>query len=459
MHRTFVPGVAALVVAAALTGSLAACSSSGGGSTDGKVSITVEGLPPTSDPTGRKAFQARIAAFEKANPTISVKATDTAWDPQTFAAKLAGGSAETMIAVPLTEPQGLIARRQVKDLTTELASWPQYSQYNPKLLTPSKDAAGKVYGLTAPGGAYSMGLVYNRALFAKAGLDPDKPPTTWDEVRQAAKAIHDRTGQVGYAETTTKNTGGWHLTSYTYSRGGQMEKKEGGTYVPDFTGGPTQDALRLLHDMRFTDNSMGSNQLQNQTDVWRRFGAGQVGMFIDGPDAVGPIVQQYGGVLKDFGMGAMPQGGGNATQLGGTVLMVTAKASQAQTAAAVKWILYEYVEPYYDPQAAVAHDKILAADPKNLIGIPAVAAFSDAVQQKVDAAVKPYVNVPLSNFQPYVEGDAKLDLKPEPPAAAQNLYAALDPVVQAVLTQKNADPAALLQQAARQVSADLERGQ
>ncbi|MCL2734074.1 MAG: extracellular solute-binding protein, partial [Actinomycetia bacterium] len=172
MHRTFFSGVATLAVAAALTGSLAACSSSDGGSSDRKVSITVQGLPPTSDPTGRKAFQARITAFEKANPKITVKATDNAWDPQTFAAKLAGGSAETMVAVPLTEPQGLIARRQVKDLTSALTSWPQYSQYNPKLLLPSKDAAGKVYGLTAPGGAYSMGLIYNRALFAKAGLDP-----------------------------------------------------------------------------------------------------------------------------------------------------------------------------------------------------------------------------------------------------------------------------------------------
>ncbi|MGW3954845.1 ABC transporter substrate-binding protein [Streptomyces sp. NPDC004752] len=459
MHRRSVTKAVGLAVTAALTGSLAACSSGGDSDSDGKVTITVQGLPPKSDPASRKAFAVRVAAFEKANPDITVKATDSTWDPQTFAAKLAGGGAETVITVPLTEPQGLIARRQVKDITSDLKSWPQYGEFNQKLLEPTKDADGKVYGLTVPGGAYTMGLVYNRALFTKAGLDPDKPPTTWGEVRQAAKAIHDRTGKVGYAETTTTNTGGWHLTSYTYSRGGTMEKKQGGKYVPAFTEQPTRDALQLLHDMRFVDNSMGSNQLQNQMDVQRRFAAGEVGMFIDGPNAVGQVVQQYGGRLKDFGAGALPQDGGNATQLGGSVAMVTARANAAQTAAAVKWILAEYVKVHYDPAAAAKRDKMTSADPKILIGVPNVAPFSQSVQDKVNSARKPYVNVPLGNFQPFVEGNPKLKLMTEPPVAAQKVYAALDPVVQAVLTQKDADVAGLLDKAAKQVSSELERGQ
>lgn len=460
MHRSSFARAFGLVMACALVGSVAACSSGSGGGSDGKVSITVQGMPPKSDPASRKAFLDRVAAFEKANPKITIKPTDATWDAQTFTAKLAGGSAETVITAPLTEPQGLIARRQVKDLTADLKAWPQYNEYNSKLLAPTKDAAtGKVYGLTAPIGTYSMGLVYNRALFAKAGLDPDKPPTTWEEVRQAAKAIHDKTGQVGYAETTTNNTGGWHLTSYTYSRGGTMEKRQGDKYVPAFTGKATTDALQLLHDMRFVDNSMGSNQLQSQMDVQRRFAAGQIGMYTDGPNAVGPIVQQYGGRLKDFGAGALPQDGGNATQLGGSVVMVTARATAAQTSAAVKWILAEYLKPAYDPKEAAKRDKMTSADPKILIGVPRVASFSEQAQQKVNAARKPYVNVPLGNFQPYVDGNAELKLLTEPPVAAQKVYAALDPVVQAVLTKKNADPAALLDKAAQQVSSDLERGQ
>ena len=37
---------------------------------------------------------------------------------------------------------------------------------------------GKVVAI--PTAAYAQALHYNRALFTQAGLDPNKPPTTWD---------------------------------------------------------------------------------------------------------------------------------------------------------------------------------------------------------------------------------------------------------------------------------------
>ncbi|MFF4768768.1 ABC transporter substrate-binding protein [Streptomyces sp. NPDC001255] len=456
MPRTLPLRTTAVLAAAALGASLAGCSSDDSTSAGGKVTITVQGLPQTSDPVGRKAFQARVAEFEKKNPKIHVVPSDAQWNPQTFATKLAGGSAETLVRVPLTEPQGLIGRRQVRDLTADLKTWPQYDEYNKKLLAPLKDKQGKVYGLTEPASAYSMGLVYNRDLFRKAGLDPDRPPTTWDEVRTAAKAIHDKTGAVGYAETTTNNTGGWHLTAHTYARGGAMTKKDGDHETVAFTGKATKDALRQLHAMRFTDDSMGRNQLQDQADVQRRFAAGKVGMYMDGPSAVITIVQRFGGDKNDVAAAALPQAGGDATQLGGTVDMVNARATSAQTAAVVKWIVFEYLTPYYDPAVAGARAERAAKDPEHLVGVPSLAAFSPEIQRKTDDAIKPYANVPTENYRPYVEDNPRLRLRPEPPVAAQKIYAALDPVVQAVLTDRGADIDALLDKAAGQVRHDLE---
>jgi multiple sugar transport system substrate-binding protein len=54
---------------------------------------------------------------------------------------------------------------------------------------------GKTYGL-----AYVFStpvLFYNADLFRAAGLDPDAPPRTWDEVATAAIAIHTATGKAG----------------------------------------------------------------------------------------------------------------------------------------------------------------------------------------------------------------------------------------------------------------------
>lgn len=46
-----------------------------------------------------------------------------------------------------------------------------------------------------PGGFMSMFLMYNKKLFAEAGLDPEQPPRTWDEFVTHARALtRDRDG-------------------------------------------------------------------------------------------------------------------------------------------------------------------------------------------------------------------------------------------------------------------------
>ena len=58
------------------------------------------------------------------------------------------------------------------------------------------DAKGKIVAL--PKGAYAQALHYNRKLFQQAGLDPNKPPTTWAQLagRRAADRAEDRQGRL-----------------------------------------------------------------------------------------------------------------------------------------------------------------------------------------------------------------------------------------------------------------------
>jgi raffinose/stachyose/melibiose transport system substrate-binding protein len=48
---------------------------------------------------------------------------------------------------------------------------------------------GEYYGVPWTWGA--VGLFYNKALFEQAGLDPEAPPTTWDEFLAAVQALKD----------------------------------------------------------------------------------------------------------------------------------------------------------------------------------------------------------------------------------------------------------------------------
>ncbi len=66
-------------------------------------------------------------------------------------------------------------------------------------------------------------LWINANLFTAAGLDPNKPPTTWEQAKTAALAIAQKTGKGGiYLDCTTKNSGDWCFQSLVASAGGSV---------------------------------------------------------------------------------------------------------------------------------------------------------------------------------------------------------------------------------------------
>ena len=64
---------------------------------------------------------------------------------------------------------------------------------------------GKTYGI--PTNNETMALIWNADVFKRAGLDPDKPPATWDDVVTYSKQIHDKLGIAGYGLVARKNAG------------------------------------------------------------------------------------------------------------------------------------------------------------------------------------------------------------------------------------------------------------
>jgi hypothetical protein len=136
--------------------------------------------------------------------------------------------------------------------------------------------------------------------------------------------------------------------------------------------------------------------------------------------------------------------------------VVSPKATTEQKQAAIKWIEFYYLAKYQDQDKAVTTAKASAAD-NQPVGVPGLPVLSKEQQAKYDGWIKPYVNVPVENFAPYVKVAADQKIIPEPASHAQEVYAALDPVVQAVLTDQNADIDALLSKAADAVQAKLGR--
>jgi ABC-type glycerol-3-phosphate transport system substrate-binding protein len=445
---------AALVVAVGLT----ACSSTDAGkgaTSTGPVTVKVA-RDPGLDKGAIAAFDQRVAQFEKANPGIDIVPQEYNWTATTFTAQLAGGTLPDVFTVPFTDGRGLIERKQIADISGLVGGLPYASRFNATVAKAGRAEDGKMWAV--PIAAYGQALHYNRTLFKQAGLDPDKPPATWDEVRTDAKQIADKTGKAGYAELTTDNTGGWILTTLDYAFGGRTEKLDGDKATAELDTPEMNAVLQQLKDMRWTDNSMGSNFLYDWNGINQAFASGQIGMYVSGGGNYGSLVTQNALKPVDYGVTVLPlMDKPDAGVLGGgTLATVSAKSNDAVKAAAVKWIDFYYLKKLTDKDAAVLDAKTTAAS-KQPVGAPQLPVFDRATYDESLQWVASYVNVPQQQLKPYTDKMFDQQLVTEPVRSTQEVYKLLDPVVQAVLTKKDADIADLLKKADAEAQALLDR--
>jgi ABC-type glycerol-3-phosphate transport system substrate-binding protein len=413
------------------------------------ITIRVTDAPTEEAVQSEKDFYAGLVErFQQANPNVTIESSAGGYGgPDVFAAKVAGGTVEDAFGVWFTETQRIIRQGLAADITDQIRQWEHFDSYVPELLQVVSDGEGRVHGI--PINAYALSLVYNRALFEQAGLDPNAPPTTWDELRTSAKQLTDQTGTPGFAFLSTKNQGGWHFTTMLYTFGVDPVERQGDRLVATFNNETGVRVLQLLKEMRWADRSMTEQQQLDQTLVGEMLATGQVAMAIGGVPA--NLVEQYEADINDYGLGIVPQGGGNAVLGGGYAWMFNAASSPEQIRAAIDWALFRYFDP-----ASYAADLESQVAREATVGFPEPALFTGELQQQREALRAEKANVPTELYVPYVEGMRTIAVRPEPTGFdVQRFYAALDPAVQAVLTDENADPKALLDEAAGRIQSEV----
>ena len=358
--------------------------------------------------------------------------------------QLAGGSLPDVFTVPFTDSKTLLENGQLMDVTDEVEELGYADKFNPIIFDAVKDG-DRVYGF--PRQAYAMGLHYNRTLFEQAGLDPDSPPTTWDEIREAAKTISEKTGKAGFMEMTQNNTGGWQLVAASAARGGSVQEDNGdGTYTSTIANDATKAALEFLHDLRWEDNSLGSNFLLDWGTINQEFAAGNIGMYSSGSDVYTALVRDFSLNPDDYGLTVVPVEDGGGTLGGGDIAVVSPTVDDTTKAAAVTWIDWYYMQKLLDEDAAVKDAETLAASDQ-AVGTPLLPVLDRETYEESLTWIEPYINVPRDQMTPFNDGIWEQTPVGEPKGKTQEIYALLDTVVQAVLTDQNADIDALLEKA------------
>ena len=452
--RTLIGASALLAGALALSACSSTSEPEGGATadTDAPVTISISDLPSTENQEERDRILGLVEQFEADHPNITVEPEETVWTADTFQAMLAGGTMPTVMTVPFTDIGALMERQQVADLTDYLGDSTVLDDLNTMLLASGTDADGAVRGI--PIAAYTMGLIYNRALFEEAGLDPDDPPQTWDEVREAAQAIEAGTDAQGFQAMTLDNTGGWILTTTSYGFGSTLVSEDGTTATVD--NDATAEALEFYKTLRWEDNAFGDNFLLGYGDVNNNFAAGQVGMYVQGADSYINLVVNLGMDPQDFGVAPLPQADdGIGTLGGGNLAVVNPAATPEEIAAGLEWIEFRYFAQYVDEDVAVEQART-ASESGTAVGYPELRIVGQESYDQWLGWVADYINVPRENYELYLSTVDTLPLVPEPSPSGQEIYATLDPVVQAVLTRQDADIDQLLADAQTTVQGILD---
>ncbi|GAA3507013.1 extracellular solute-binding protein [Streptomyces showdoensis] len=408
-----------------------------------KVTLTIDCMPPAAKAAELKEWQADVAEFNKTYPNVTIEGRSTpgqCLEPPRFTAMLKAKSQPDVFYTYFTDLPQVLSEDGAADITAYVndKTVPALADIDTNVLGSLKHD-GKLYGL--PTSNYTMGLLVNRKLFKDAGLDPDNPPRTWEEVRAAAKKIAGLgNGVAGFGEYSAGNTGGWHFTAQMYSLGGDVVDASGTKAA--FNDEIGKQVARNLHAMRWEDDSMGKTQLLKWGDLQKQIATDKLGMFLAAPDDIAYMVQQLGAKYENFGMGPIP--GGKNTLAGGNNYMIKKGISGDKIKAAVAWLNFKNLTV-----GKGQFDWARAKTDGLPVGVPQPNFWLNDSKTKDDAQRVQHATMPVANFKTFM--DNPVAGKAEPPKA-QEVYKVLDNVMSALLTNKDADVDKLLATAETQVN-------
>jgi multiple sugar transport system substrate-binding protein len=182
---------------------------------------------------------------------------------------------------------------------------------------------GVPYGI--PTNNETMAFIYNAKIFADAGLDPNSPPKTWDDVVAYSKQIHDKLGIAGYGLVAKQNAGNTPFRFmpqlWAYGGGALDEATDAPTYETIMLNSPeAKAALQASYDMYVRDQSVPVSALTNtQNENQAPFIAGQLAMMIAHPSeyakmvdlaskATGADKEVADAVVENMRYGLIPEG-------------------------------------------------------------------------------------------------------------------------------------------------------
>lgn len=284
-------------------------------------------------PTGDALVQKLITAVQSNN------APDISWIRSHYLEDLVRADA----IYPISELTGLEEGLPEEDLEDIYPALLQYAKWR-----------GTLYSV--PMEATNLGLLYNKDHFREAGLDPERPPRTWDELRSYSERLTrlsargDRPERVGFMVPAVPADGPqgaymmWQWLPFIWQAGGYIITEDQTRVL--FDEAPGVQALALWRDMY-----QSQRQVNFGNEAITAFASRQASMILDGPWNL----PRYPRLLRniDWGIAMLPAGPEKAaTVVSGEFLAVFRQSRNPEAAwAFLEWMIRPDVQALWSMES------------------------------------------------------------------------------------------------------------
>lgn len=279
-------------------------------------------------------FNALKADFEMANPNITVEFIGYPYGElkKQVLIMANAGEAPDVIQCARSWYPSFVSGGYVAELDAIMGSAYLQDIY-PQILDDMK-VEGKTYGV--PWIVSPFVLFYNKALFAQAGLDPEKAPVSYEQAMEYAEKISklkdaDGNAVYGLGQTTgAVPVSGGAVLSMFFSFGGGLVDANGNVSVVNAGNKAALEALKAMHKAGYNPEGAKLKDLRNLMAI------GRLGMYFDqlwgigGAYSINPELVGKVGVANPLSGAGIPGG----STLEAHLLLISEDSKQKDAAAA-----------------------------------------------------------------------------------------------------------------------------
>jgi multiple sugar transport system substrate-binding protein len=259
-----------------------------------------------------------------------------------LAQAIASGDVPDLMGMDLIYAPQFEKAGQLVDITDQVGHLPELKTASPgHMMVATYD--NRIYGV--PLYADVSALFYNKDLFAKAGLDPNKPPKSLADLRQDADKITALGGDIKgyYLPGSCAGCNIFTVGPLMWASGAKIEAKDAGD--EPLVGDGVAKVLEFERAMVKAGNVHASDRAENGETFHLQFGSGKVGMMGTGNFNI-KLVRDQNPNMK-FGIALLPgiEPGSSASFIGGDLVVIPKGSKRVADAVDfMKFILSDEVQ-------------------------------------------------------------------------------------------------------------------